>query len=584
MRRSSSVSRRSAALCLPLCLIVFLAFLIPTATSVRAITRRPVVVTLPHIFPRADYVALTQQRHDIGGDFATYYATHAGALWLGLALTTELPIDAGQEQIFQGGILSVEKDAGVITLPIVTTLISAGAEIPLAAGAAPMTYAGLASQHAPQQVIRAPWWWRADGDPATVGLFIPATTSVNFPTGHYIPALFAAYLMRLGDWQSLLGAPQSEAQLVTTVIDGAIHHITVQPFASVVLSFDRDAAGTAQVTVRPSGADYLSIYGPPVLSGTQGRDAWTVGNDIAMLPGPSVGTPIATFFTPTAVTLSGDSIWFGGTLWYHVVWSNLASQGSGWAKADQLSFTHPQVAATSITDLSALSLPLGTFAQSQGDMAAITIYVPDLNRYYVYNPDLPIVMGSTFKLAILLTLLRQAEAAGRLLSSDERAAAQAMIENSDNDAAITLYDAIDYNSGIDAMMASLGISGLTVDTDAFGYSSITPMAMTMLLDGIRTGRFLNADDQHYVLDLMSHIAADQQTGVGANTPAGATFAMKDGWIGDDSGWVTDSVGIVSGHDHTYIISVYVRGHADINAGWDIVNRFCHEVSVALLGQ
>lgn len=581
---ASRISVYPLLLCVPVLLVVLgVAVMAPSLHVTAVVKKTPTPQAAPRIFPRADFVALTHQQHDIGSDFAAFYHAHQGATWLGAAITTELPINAGQEQFFQGGVLRADSGGTVNALPIATTLIGAGAEIPLAAPTATLNYAALAPATGAANLTTAPWWWRADGDPAVVGDFVGQGTRQHQVIGYYIPALFAAFLTQLGDWQALVGAPITEATSSTAWIDGAAHHIVAQAFARVVLLYDRDAPGAAHVTTQPGGADYLAIYGPPPLNGADGRSAWTVGASTAILAGPGSGTPIATFYTPVAVTLAGDSVWFGGVLWYHIVWKNLTTQQDGWLTADQVSFTAPPNAGPQIADLAALTPQLGAFAQQQGNSAAVAVYVPDLNRYYVYNQDAPMVMASTFKVPILLTLLSQAEGQGRGLTGDEQAAAQSMIENSDNDAATTLYAEIGYNTGIDQFMASAGLA-LTVNTAGFGDSTITPLAMTQLLDDLRAGRFLSPADRQYALSLLGNVAPGQQMGVGAAAPAGAGVAMKDGWIGENSGWVTDSVGIVTANGHSYVIAVYVAGHANIGDGWNVVNTICHDVSVALLGR
>ena len=539
---------------------------------------------MPRIFPRADFATLTEQRAATGSDFAAFYAAHQGATWLGAAITPELPINAGQEQIFQGGSLRIAAPGGAVqVVPLAAALVGAGAEIPLAAPAATLTYATLMAATSNANLASAPWWWSGSGDPTLVGIFVGQGERKQQAVGYYVPALFATFLTQLGDWQSVAGAPLTQTQTGIAWINGTAQHITAQAFTNMILLIDTDAAGTPHVFTQPLGADDLAIYGPPTLAGAVGRSAWTLGTPTTVLPGPGASAPIATFYTPVNVTLAGDSVWFGGELWYHIVWKNLNSQQDGWVTADQVGFTAAAASGPQTVDLAALAPQLGQFANGQGGNVAVAVYVPDLNRYYVYNATAGMVMASTFKVPILLTLLSQAESQGRGLTSDEQAQAQAMIEVSDNDAATALYAEIGYNVGIDDFMSAAGLS-LAVDGDGFGYSTIAPLTMVQLLDGLRAGRFLNAADQQYALGLLSNVASDEQMGVGTSAPSGASVALKDGWITVDSGWVTDSVGIVTANGHSYDIAVYAVGNANIDDGWNIVNTICHEVSVALLGQ
>ncbi len=596
MNRASKASSRLLVLLVPLLGSMIVIALLPAIHgTLKARTPIPPHLASPRIFPRADYVALAQQRHAIGGDFATYYVAHHGSDWLGQAVTAEIPIDSGQEQIFEGGILRMDAHGDIAPLPIVATLVGAGAQIPLATPDSTLTYATLAPALRDPALAPAPWWWSATTAPALAGIFLARRERQHQSVGYYVPAAFAAFLTQLGDWQTLAGEPLTQAQAGVIWQNGVTHHITVQAFAHIVLLLDRDMPGPIHVMVQPTGADYLAIYGPPVSHGTQGRDAWTIGDHTAILPGPdagATGSPIATFYTPVPVALASDPLWFGGVLWYHITWQNLATWRDGWVTADQVSFsaptgatgmTGPSGAGAQIVDLGALSPQLGTFAHNQGGGAAVAVYVPDLNRYYVYNPNAQMIAASTFKIPILLTLLSQAESQRRGLTGDEQADAQSMIEYSGNDAAAALYADVGYDAGIERFMASVGLT-ITINTNGFGYSTMTAMTMTRLLDDLRAGRILDAVDRQYALNLMSNVSPAQQMGVGATAPAGATVALKDGWGIGDGGWITDSVGIVTGGGHTYIISVFADGRATSDDGWSVVDTICRDAAANLLGR
>ena len=58
--------------------------------------------------------------------------------------------------------------------------------------------------------------------------------------------------------------------------------------------------------------------------------------------------------------------------------------------------------------------------------------------------------------------------------------------------------------------------------------------------------------------------------------------MKDGWLQDDDGWAVSSVGIVTLGDQSYVIAVYVRGYATLDAAWQTIETLCRGVVAALL--
>ena len=81
---------------------------------------------------------------------------------------------------------------------------------------------------------------------------------------------------------------------------------------------------------------------------------------------------------------------------------------------------------------------------------------------------------------------------------------------------------------------------------------------------------------------MENVESDQQIGVGSTAPAGATVALKDGWVGGpDNRWVMNTSGIVTVGQETYIISVYTTGLDDLPQGWGITEHVCGAVAQLL---
>lgn len=321
---------------------------------------------------------------------------------------------------------------------------------------------------------------------------------------------------------------------------------------------------------------------PPTPS-QQGRKAWASGNPTTVWSNPrGTGNPYAHLDAGFALTLTGQIVTNSAATWYQVTWQNYVKSARGWVQQGDLSFTAPAGSPPQMADLAALSPQLATDTQAQGGNVGVSIYAPNLNRYYGANDGQGFEMASTFKVPILLALLRQDEANNQPISASDQSLASAMIEASDNDAATTLYQEIDYNNGVNRLMASLGIGGLTVNTASFGYSTVTPSAMTQLLTALNAGSFLNAADRQYALSLMSNVDSDEQFGIGTTAPQGAQYAMKDGWIQDDDGsWVDASVGIVTINGHTAIIAVYTQKSASEDAGWKVVNTLCGDIMTTM---
>ena len=174
-----------------------------------------------------------------------------------------------------------------------------------------------------------------------------------------------------------------------------------------------------------------------------------------------------------------------------------------------------------------------------------------------------------------------------------------MIENSDNDATSAFYYGTPYSAcpgdfepvggaaAIAKYMNKIGITGLEPFPTAFGYSTVTPLVMVQLLTLLNEGKILNQTDRDLAFHLMENIThtdpEDEQIGVGDTAPAGATVAMKDGWLqGPDGLWAMNTSGILTMGKETYIVSVYSDEQNALEDGWAIATKVCTEVAQDLL--
>jgi hypothetical protein len=67
--------------------------------------------------------------------------------------------------------------------------------------------------------------------------------------------------------------------------------------------------------------------------------------------------------------------------------------------------------------------------------------------------------------------------------------------------------------------------------------------MAALLERLHAGTILTAKNRALALGLMADVQASEQWGVADTRPAGATFAMKEGYTtGPDGLWVAKSSG------------------------------------------
>jgi beta-lactamase class A len=245
----------------------------------------------------------------------------------------------------------------------------------------------------------------------------------------------------------------------------------------------------------------------------------------------------------------------------------------------------PTIPAQPVTsDLSALSPNLAQDLQGQGNNVHVALYVPGRNHYYVYNPDQSSIMASTVKIPIVTNLLHVAEQQNRSLTPNEQDLATRAIENSDNDAGQYLYTTYGYYNAVNAYLASIGVTGITM-SDLMGYSQASPLGMVHLLDTLRVGKILNDADRQFLFGLMANISQQQQFGIGETAPQGATYLMKDGWITaapPDNSWTVGTVGIVTLPNKTvYVLAVYVQEQNDEGSAWAIADPICKDIAAAL---
>ena len=175
--------------------------------------------------------------------------------------------------------------------------------------------------------------------------------------------------------------------------------------------------------------------------------------------------------------------------------------------------------------------------------------------------------ASIVKVDILAALLLRTQ--GRLTPA-EQAEATTMIENSDNDAATELWEAIGGQQGLDAANKRLGLR----DTEG-GPGLLWGLTQTTAGDQLRLLRQVFSEDsvlpsQAYLQGLMAHVETDQRWGVSA---AGyGSCELKNGWLqrSQTGLWDVNSIGRVTRGSHSYLIAVLSKGSATEAQGITLV--------------
>jgi hypothetical protein len=202
--------------------------------------------------------------------------------------------------------------------------------------------------------------------------------------------------------------------------------------------------------------------------------------------------------------------------------------------------------------------------------------------------------ASVVKLDILETLL--ARPGGGALTQAEQGLARSMIEDSDNDAATSLWDEAGGAAGIGAYNDRAGLARTTPSPcvtcagfpwPGWGLTTTVPADQLSLLKQLVApgrGPLLPAAERSYALSLMENVSPGQAWGVSGGVPAGVTVALKNGWLplnDASTDWQVNSVGWVSGDGRDYLIAVLSTGNPTEQYGINTISGLSSLVWSAL---
>ncbi len=558
--------------------------------------------------PDPQFAVFATQKNPVDPAFQQYYARHNGATLLGNALTPGYTTDGGWIQIFANGALlkpittpakpkatptpgnlsaqiisegSADPATGVVRIPLLHSLLTVGSALPIGGTNSSLSYVDLRQATAATHQTSIPVWRAEHGDSTANAVFIAERQQNGQAFGHDIPLSIWAYINRPDvapeGWEAAFGQPITEALAATVVSNGTTHHLLVQAFwlgAVEVDTDDLDANGQPTAQVVATGADYLRTLGPPTVAITEGAQAWATGN-LAVVSAPGSNSASVHLGVNFPVTLTGQTRWLNGALWYSVSWKSVSRNGTGWAPGSAITRTTPSADAPAYASFDALSPDIARYLAGFGNNAGSVIYDITRGQYYTYNADTQFTLASSSKVSIMMAYLDMVESQGRSLTSQESYEISIMIQHSDNNAAQLLYDRLGDGAGMTAWMQKVGVHGYLAHPSGWGWGMLPPTGQMQLLTMLQKGQILNAKDRAYALGLMRTIESDQRNGVGDTLPAGASVAMKDGWVPEPDGlWAVNTSGIVTAGSETYIIVVYTEHQLSENAGWTIARYVC----------
>ncbi len=193
--------------------------------------------------------------------------------------------------------------------------------------------------------------------------------------------------------------------------------------------------------------------------------------------------------------------------------------------------------------------------------------------------------ASVVKLDVLETLLAERGRSGTELSAGDQTLAGQMIEDSDNDAATSLWYEVGGASGIRSFNSAAGLADTApsscVNCPGFPWpgwgltTTIPGDQLTLLRALVEPNSLLTNAERGYALSLMENVTPAQRWGVSGGVPAQATVAHKNGWLplnSADSDWQINSVGWISGSGRDYLMAVLTTGNPTEQYGIDTIDE------------
>jgi beta-lactamase class A len=233
--------------------------------------------------------------------------------------------------------------------------------------------------------------------------------------------------------------------------------------------------------------------------------------------------------------------------------------------------------------------PFGETARSYVATRSGTVqaaaYDETTGQTWTLGPDTPQDEASIIKVDILETLLAQHRPRGTALSASDLALAEEMIEDSDNDAATSLWNEVGGPQGIGTYNASLGLTSTTPSNcvtcagfawPGWGLSTTTAADQIALLrELVQPNAHLTETQRMLALTLMERVTPLQRWGVTTGVPLQATVALKNGWLpltSEANDWQINSIGWISGRGRNYLIAVLTTGDPTEQYGIDTIDE------------
>ena len=233
--------------------------------------------------------------------------------------------------------------------------------------------------------------------------------------------------------------------------------------------------------------------------------------------------------------------------------------------------------------------PLGataaSYVSSRADVVLAAVYDLRTGQTWQLGQGQPQDEASVVKLDVLETLMAERARSGTELSASDQTLAEEMIEDSDNDAATSLWYEVGGPSSIRAFNSAAGLADTAPSScvncpgfpwPGWGLTTTTPDDQLALLRAlVEPNSLLTTAERTYALSLMENVTPAQRWGVSGGVPAQATVALKNGWLSlnsADNDWQINSVGWISGSGRDYLMAVLTTRNPTEQYGIDTIDE------------
>jgi beta-lactamase class A len=232
--------------------------------------------------------------------------------------------------------------------------------------------------------------------------------------------------------------------------------------------------------------------------------------------------------------------------------------------------------------------PLGTtaasYVASRSGTVVAAVYDVAAGQTWTLGPQHPQAEASIVKLDILETLYAK-QGNGSALAGSDQSLAQQMMEDSDNAAATSLWNAVGGPGRIKSFNTAAGLTHTRPSScvtcpgfawPGWGLTTTTPADQIALLrELIEPSTLLTDAQRQNALEFMENVTPGQRWGVTGGVPPQATVALKNGWLPLNSArtdWQINSIGWVKGSGRDYLMAVLTTGNPTEQYGIETINR------------